>query len=112
MQDNSDIVERRDEYQEAMSVIEVLHKQLDSAPPSTMQDNWPADARFQYGDEVHVVVKRDGQPRFFGIVVGWYRPTDGRHFGYVVEHDIDGIIHVNPDRALMLGGRGRDGEAV
>lgn len=66
-------------------------------------DNWPEDARFQYGDAVHVAVKREGQPRFPGYVIGWYRPLDGRHFGYVLEHERDGIVHVNPDAALAPG---------
>lgn len=59
--------------------------------------------RFQLGDPVHVHVKREGQPRFPGYVVGHYTPRDGRHTGYVVEHERDGIIHVYPEAALRAG---------
>ena len=65
--------------------------------------NWPEDARFKYGDPVHVVPKREGQPRYSGYVVGWYEPTNKRHSGWAVEHDRDGIIHVYPDAALTPG---------
>lgn len=64
---------------------------------------WPADARFQYGDPASVIVKREGQPRFPGYVVGWYRPLDGRHTGWVLDHERDGLIHVNPDGAVQAG---------
>lgn len=64
---------------------------------------WPTDARFAYGDPVSAIIKREGQPRFPGYVVGWYRPRDGRHIGYAVEHERDGIIHVYPDAALQAG---------
>ena len=67
------------------------------------ESRWPVGLRFKYGDPVHVVQKRPGQPRFPGHVVGWYKPIDGRHFGYVIEHERDGIIHVNPDAALAPG---------
>lgn len=67
--------------------------------------SWPKSARFSYGDPVRLIVKREGQPRWFGYVVGYYRPTDGRHCGYAVEHDIDGAIHVYPESALEGGVR-------
>lgn len=61
---------------------------------------WPENARFQYGDAVRVIVKREGQPRFPGYIIGWYQPLDGRHTGWVLEHERDGIIHVYPDAAV------------
>ena len=59
-----------------------------------------SDFKFSYGDSVQVIIKREGQPRFPGFVIGRYIPLDGRHEGYVVEHDPDGIVHVYPAAAL------------
>ncbi len=64
---------------------------------------WTESARFQYGDKASAIVKREGQPRFPGYVVGWYEPMDGRHKGWALEHERDGLIHVYPDKALQEG---------
>lgn len=55
------------------------------------------------GDPIHVVVKRPCQPRLPGYIIGSYIPRDGRHQGWVVEHERDGIVHVYPDAALAPG---------
>lgn len=65
--------------------------------------SWPPDARFQPGDRVHVIRKRERQPRFPGYVVGWYKPLNGDKMSWVLEHERDGIIHVYPDGAVMPG---------
>lgn len=66
-------------------------------------DSWPPSARFKRGDHVHIKPRDNDRPRFPGYVVGWYEPRNGRHRGYVVEHERDGIIHVYPESALAPG---------
>jgi hypothetical protein len=73
-------------------------------------DDWPKDAKFQYGDPVHVKPSFDGGAGFSGYVVGWYRPMHGKWLGYNIEHDRDHHVHVEPEKRLCagLGGQADD----
>lgn len=76
-----------------------------SSPIEVGRRDWPADARYQYGDMVSVIRKRDDSPRWEGFVVGWYEPTPAgkKHFGYNVEQRGTGQVHVYSEAALQDG---------
>lgn len=65
--------------------------------------NWHADTRFQYGDPVHMAVKREGITRFPGYVVGCYLPMAGGEFCYVLEHPRTGKLSMCPENELAHG---------